>query len=57
MKGSFRKRGNAWSFTIDIGIDPTTGKRQQKVKVDLEQKRSPKCCCNNDYRDRERNIF
>lgn len=42
MKGSFRKRGNAWSFTIDIGIDPTTGKRQQKVKVDLEQKKKPK---------------
>ncbi|MBB6217545.1 integrase [Anaerosolibacter carboniphilus] len=42
MKGYFRKRnctckkkkctcGAKWSFTIDIGIDPTTGKRRQKT--------------------------
>lgn len=42
MKGSFRKRGNAWSFTIDIGIDPTTGKRQQKSKSGFRTKKKPK---------------
>lgn len=28
---TFRKRGNKWSFRIDIGKDPVTGKRQQKT--------------------------
>lgn len=44
MKGSFRKRGNTWSFTIDVGIDPMTGKRKEnkKVKVDLELKKKLK---------------
>jgi len=27
----FRKRGEKWSFTIDIGPDPVTGKRRQKT--------------------------
>lgn len=31
MKGYFRKRGNKWSYTIDIGRDPATGKRKQKT--------------------------
>ncbi len=39
MKGSFRKRGNTWSFTIDIGIDPATGKRQQKSKSGFRTKK------------------
>lgn len=42
MKGSFRKRGNTWSFTIDIGIDPATGKRQQKSKSGFRTKKKPK---------------
>jgi integrase len=43
MKGSFYRRGckcgkkkctcgSKWAFTIDIGIDPKTGKRRQKTK-------------------------
>ncbi|WP_391117757.1 tyrosine-type recombinase/integrase [Psychrobacillus sp. L3] len=43
MKGHFYKRGctckkkkctcgSKWAFTIDIGIDPITGKRKQKVR-------------------------
>ena len=32
MQGYFRKRGDTWSFTIDRGVDPTTGKRKQKTK-------------------------
>lgn len=31
MKGYFRKRGKTWSFTIDIGTDPKTGRRKQKT--------------------------
>ena len=32
MKGYIRKRGNKWSFTVDVGRDPATGKRKQKTK-------------------------
>ncbi|MFC0188433.1 tyrosine-type recombinase/integrase [Fictibacillus aquaticus] len=31
MKGYYRKRGNRWSFTVDIGKDSKTGKRKQKT--------------------------
>lgn len=31
MKGYIRKRGNKYSFTVDIGKDPRTGKRKQKT--------------------------
>ncbi|MNW40144.1 hypothetical protein D3C74_172500 [compost metagenome] len=31
MQGYFRKRGSTWSFSIDIGRDPETGKRKQKT--------------------------
>lgn len=30
MRGSLEKRGNKWSFVIDIGRDPVTKKRRQK---------------------------
>lgn len=39
MKGYFRKRGNKWSFTIDIGIDPRTGKRLQKTMSGFSTKK------------------
>ncbi|MBS4173518.1 site-specific integrase [Bacillus sp. FJAT-49736] len=32
MRGYVRKRGNKWSYTVDIGKDPITGKRKQKTK-------------------------
>lgn len=32
MKGYVRKRGNKWSFTVDVGKDLVTGKRKQKTK-------------------------
>lgn len=32
MQGYFRKRANKWSYTIDVGLDPVTGKRKQKTK-------------------------
>ena len=31
MKGYVRKRGNKWSFTVDMPRDPITGKRKQKT--------------------------
>lgn len=41
MKGYFRKRGEKWSFTIDIGKDPITGKRKQKQHQALKQRKKP----------------
>lgn len=49
MKGHFYKRGckckkkkctcgSKWAFTIDIGIDPITGKRKQKVRSGFKTK-------------------
>jgi integrase len=49
MKGHFYRRGctckkkkcscgSKWAFTIDIGIDPITGKRKQKVKSSFNTK-------------------
>ncbi|MEN1989866.1 site-specific integrase [Paenibacillus hubeiensis] len=39
MKGSFYKRGNTWSYMIDVGIDPLTGKRKQKSKGGFKTKK------------------
>ncbi|GGE58320.1 tyrosine-type recombinase/integrase [Priestia taiwanensis] len=39
MKGYFRKRGDTWSFTIDIGMDDLTGKRKQKTKTGFKTKK------------------
>jgi integrase len=32
MRGSVRKIGASWTVTLDIGVDPATGKRRQKMK-------------------------
>lgn len=39
MKGYFRKRGNKWYFTIDIGKDLKTGRRKQKSKGGFKTKK------------------
>jgi integrase len=39
MKGYIRKRGNAWSFTVDIGKDARTGKRKQKSQSGFKTKK------------------
>jgi integrase len=31
MQGYFRKRGSTWSFSVELGRDPLTGKRKQKT--------------------------
>jgi integrase len=45
MKGYFRKRGDKWSFTVDIGRDPGTGKRQQKTKSGFKTKKAAQEAC------------
>lgn len=41
----YRKRGNKWSFTVDVGIDPKTGKRKQKTMSGFaDQKEAEKAC-------------
>jgi integrase len=45
MKGYFRKRGNSWSFTVDIGRDPITGKRRQKTKGGFKTKKEAQVAC------------
>ncbi|KYG28132.1 tyrosine-type recombinase/integrase [Alkalihalobacillus trypoxylicola] len=45
MKGYFRKRGNSWSFTIDVGRDPETGKRKQKTQSGFKTKKEAQSAC------------
>jgi integrase len=45
MKGYFRKRGDKWSFTVDIGRDPATGKRAQKTKGGFKTKKAAQEAC------------
>jgi integrase len=45
-KGYFRKRGNKWSFTVDIGKDPVTGKRKQKTVSGFKTKKEAEAACN-----------
>lgn len=40
MKGYVRKRGNKWSYTVDIGKDPVSGKRRQKTKSGFDTKKA-----------------
>jgi integrase len=39
MKGYIRKRGNKYSFTVDVGKDPRTGKRKQKTVSGFKTKK------------------
>lgn len=45
MKGYFRKRGSTWSFTVDIGKDPKTGKRKQKTVSGFRTKKEAEAAC------------
>ena len=36
----FRKRGEKWSFTMDVGKDPITGKRKQVTKGGFKTKKA-----------------
>ncbi|GIP40791.1 site-specific integrase [Paenibacillus sp. J31TS4] len=45
MKGYFRKRGDKWSFTLDIGRDPITNKRKQKTASGFATKKEAQKAC------------
>jgi integrase len=40
MRGTVRKRGNTWSFIVDEGNDPVTGKRRQRWKGGFKTRRA-----------------
>ena len=40
MRGSIKKRGSTYTYVVDIGPDPATGKRRQRTKVDSGHGRS-----------------
>ncbi|ARK28737.1 site-specific integrase [Halalkalibacter krulwichiae] len=46
MKGYFRKRGDKWSFTVDVGKDPSTGKRIQKTRSGFKTKKEAQAKAN-----------
>ncbi|MGO4887994.1 tyrosine-type recombinase/integrase [Anaerobacillus sp. MEB173] len=45
MKGYFRKRGEKWSFTVDLGRD-NQGKRKQKTVSGFKTKKEAQIACN-----------
>jgi integrase len=55
MKGYFRKRGDKWSFTVDIGRDPATGKRKQKSQSGFKTKKAAQLACAELIADIEKN--
>jgi hypothetical protein len=65
MKGYFRKRGSKWSFSIDIGRDPGTGKRKQTTVSGFKTKKEAEKACaemiaqieNNQYIELSQNTF
>ncbi|WP_165786655.1 site-specific integrase [Heyndrickxia camelliae] len=46
MRGYVRKRGNKWSYTVDIGKDPITGKRKQKTKSGFDTEKEAETALN-----------
>ena len=39
MRGHVRKRGETWQYTVELDIDPSTGKRRQKSKGGFKTKK------------------
>ncbi|WP_420901858.1 Arm DNA-binding domain-containing protein [Paenibacillus alvei] len=39
MEGHVYQRGNTWTYVIELPPDPLTGKRKQKSKGDLKQRK------------------
>jgi integrase len=46
MRGSVRKRGSTYSYWLDIGPDPLTGKRRQRTKGGFRTKRECQAALN-----------
>lgn len=45
MIGYYRKRGEKWSFTVDVGKDPITRKRKQITKSGFKTKKEAQKAC------------
>lgn len=41
----YRKRGDKWSFTVDVGVDPITGKRKQKTLGGFDSEKAAELAC------------
>jgi Arm DNA-binding domain len=39
LRGSVYKRGSTWTWHVDVGVDPVTGKRRQQTKGGFKTKR------------------
>jgi integrase len=46
MRGSVYKRGSTWTWHVDVGIDPATGKRKQQTKGGFKTKRECQAALN-----------
>lgn len=46
MRGYVRKRGIKWSYTVDIGKDPVTGRRKQKTKSGFDTEKEAESALN-----------
>jgi hypothetical protein len=46
MRGSIRKRGSTYTYWLDIGSDPVTGKRRQRTKGGFRTKRECQAALN-----------
>lgn len=57
MQGYFRKRGDKWSFTIDIGRDPVTNKRKQKTVSGFRTRKEAEKACAEMLTEIERGNF
>jgi len=46
MRGSVYKRGSTWTWHIDVGVDPVTGKRKQQTKGGFKTRRECQAALN-----------
>jgi Arm DNA-binding domain/Phage integrase, N-terminal SAM-like domain len=46
MRGSVYKRGSTWTWHVDVGVDPVTGKRKQQTKGGFKTKRECQAALN-----------
>lgn len=57
MKGYFRKRNGKWSFTVDIGKNPATGRRKQKSRSGFKTKKEAQAACAELINEIEQGIY
>jgi integrase len=46
MRGSVYKRGSTWTWHVDVGVDPITGRRRQQTKGGFKTKRECQAALN-----------